>query len=79
MIRPESKYVDDGYRDMGMAEEGVREDFTNHLYNYFIQEGKEDLVTWIDSDTDQDSTIFYNNYKNILTRIMNNKNKAFEL
>lgn len=78
-IRPEAEFVDDGYRDMGMASDGVRETFTEHLYQYFIKEGKGHLITWVDSHSDSGSTVFYNNYKYILDKITDNRNKAFEL
>lgn len=83
MILPESEFIDDGYRDMGMAATGVRETFTQHLYQYFVKEQKEHLITWVKADdtkqSTDDTTVFYRNYQFILNKIYKNRDEAFKL
>lgn len=53
-IMPRSKYVDDGFRDMTMADQSIRDKFSNHMLKLFERFG--DKVIVLDSD---DAEHFY--------------------
>lgn len=78
VVLPKTKFVDDGYRDMGMAEDGVRDEFVKHLINYFNQEGKGNQLVIVDGNY-IDDTPYYANYQQIKDDIINNFNDEFIL
>lgn len=47
-IMPRGKYVDDGFRDMTMADQNIRDEFSNHMLNLFERFG--DKIVILDSD-----------------------------
>lgn len=49
-VLPTGEYVDDGFRDMTMADGTVREEFTQHLLALYKQEGLGDKIHYLDGD-----------------------------
>ena len=44
LIPPKSAYVNDGFRDMSMSSQDIRDDFTNHLIELLKRDGFEDKL-----------------------------------
>jgi len=58
LIPPKSAYVNDGFRDMSMASQDIRDDFTNHLIYLLERDGFKDQLLILDSD---ENTFFLDN------------------
>lgn len=58
LISPQSKYVDDGFRDMTMSEQSIRDKFTTSLINFM--KPFEDKMVILRSDNPE--TFFIDNY-----------------
>ncbi len=66
LIPPKSAYVNDGFRDMTMASQDIRDDFTKHLIDLLKKDGFEDKLLILDSDAD---TFFLENYEKTIEAI----------
>lgn len=66
LIPPKSAYVNDGFRDMTMASQDIRDNFTKHLIDLLKKDGFEDKLLILDSDTD---TFFLENYEKTIEAI----------
>lgn len=66
LIPPKSAYVNDGFRDMTMASQDIRDDFTKHLIGLLKKDGFEDKLLILDSDAD---TFFLENYEKTIEAI----------
>lgn len=66
LIPPKSAYVNDGFRDMTMASQDIRDDFTKHLINLLKKDGFDDKLLILDSDVD---TFFLENYEKTIEAI----------
>lgn len=66
LIPPKSAYVNDGFRDMTMASQDIRDDFTKHLIDLLKKDGFEDKLLILDSDID---TFFLENYEKTIEAI----------
>lgn len=64
LVAPKTEYVDDGFRDMTMADDSIRDAFTNHLIE--LMEPFKDKMVILDSNEDD---FFYTNYKRIVKEI----------
>lgn len=63
IIPPVTKYVDDQFRDMTMAEETIRWGFHEHLLTLFKRAGLEDKIVLLDVEmTEEDPQGFYSRY-----------------
>ena len=71
LIPPKSAYVNDGFRDMSMASQDIRDDFTNHLIHLLERDGFKDQLLILDSDVD---TFFLDNYKKTIKAIKDRLN-----
>ncbi|MGX7068948.1 AAA family ATPase [Gemella bergeri] len=71
LIPPKSAYVNDGFRDMTMASQDIRDGFTNHLIELLEQDGFKDKLLILDSDID---TFFLDNYKKTVKAIKDRLN-----
>ena len=71
LIPPKSAYVNDGFRDMSMASQDIRDDFTNHLIYLLERDGFKDQLLILDSDVD---TFFLDNYKKTIKAIKDRLN-----
>ncbi|AME09836.1 MULTISPECIES: AAA family ATPase [Gemella] len=71
LIPPKSAYVNDGFRDMTMASQDIRDGFTNHLIELLEQDGFKDKLLILDSDID---TFFIDNYKKTVKAIKDRLN-----
>ena len=66
LIPPKSAYVNDGFRDMSMSSQDIRDDFTNHLIELLKRDGFEDKLLILDSEPD---TFFIENYEKTIEAI----------
>ena len=66
LIPPKSVYVNDGFRDMSMSSQDIRDDFTNHLIELLKRDGFEDKLLILDSEPD---TFFIENYEKTIEAI----------
>ena len=66
LIPPKSVYVNDGFRDMSMASQDIRDDFTKHLIELLKRDGFEDKLLILDSDP---NTFFIENYEKTIEAI----------
>lgn len=66
LIPPKSAYVNDGFRDMSMASQDIRDDFTKHLIELLKRDGFEDKLLILDSDP---NTFFIENYEKTIEAI----------
>ena len=66
LILPKSAYVNDGFRDMSMSSQDIRDDFTNHLIELLKRDGFEDKLLILDSEPD---TFFIENYEKTIEAI----------
>lgn len=66
LIPPKTTYVDDGFRDMSMSEQSIREDFTNHLIHLLKRDGFEKELVILDSSKDN---FFEENYEKTIEAI----------
>ena len=66
LIPPKSAYVNDGFRDMSMSSQDIRDDFTNHLIELLKRDGFEDKLLILDSEPD---TFFLENYEKTIEAI----------
>ena len=66
LIPPKSAYVNDGFRDMTMASQDIRDDFTKHLIDLLKKDGFEDKLLILDSDAE---TFFLENYEKTIEAI----------
>ena len=66
LIPPKSAYVNDGFRDMSMSSQDIRDDFTNHLIELLKRDGFEDKLLILDSESD---TFFIENYEKTIEAI----------
>lgn len=66
LIPPKSAYVNDGFRDMSMASQDIRDDFTNHLIYLLERDGFKDQLLILDSD---ENTFFLDNYEKTIRAI----------
>lgn len=66
LIPPKSAYVNDGFRDMSMASQDIRDDFTKHLIELLKRDGFEDKLLILDSEPD---TFFIENYEKTIEAI----------
>lgn len=66
LIPPKSAYVNDGFRDLTMASQDIRDDFTKHLIDLLKKDGFEDKLLILDSDID---TFFLENYEKTIEAI----------
>ena len=66
LIPPKSAYVNDGFRDMSMSSQDIRDDFTNHLIDLLKRDGFEDKLLILDSEPD---TFFIENYEKTIEAI----------
>lgn len=64
LVPPKSTYVDDGFRDMGMSDQTIRDEFTNHLLE-LIEPFKDKLVI-LDSEPDN---FFIDNFNKVVETI----------
>lgn len=64
LVPPKSTYVDDGFRDMGMSDQTIRDEFTNHLLE-LIEPFKDKLVI-LDSDP---NNFFIDNFNKVVETI----------
>lgn len=63
IIPPVTKYVDDQFRDMTMAEETIRWGFHEHLLTLFKRAGLKDKIVLLDVEmTEEDPQGFYSRY-----------------
>ncbi len=62
LISPETEYVDDGFRDMTMSDQSIRDEFTQHLIELMKPfNDKLHILTY----TDRKQTFFAQNYQNV--------------
>lgn len=66
LIPPKSAYVNDGFRDLTMASQDIRDDFTKDLIDLLKKDGFEDKLLILDSDID---TFFLENYEKTIEAI----------
>ena len=66
LIPPKTTYVDDGFRDMSMSEQSIREDFTNHLIHLLKRDGFEKELVILDSSIEN---FFEENYEKTVEAI----------
>lgn len=66
LIPPKTTYVDDGFRDMSMSEQSIREDFTKHLIHLLKRDGFEKELVILDSSKDN---FFEENYEKTIEAI----------
>ena len=66
LIPPKSAYVNDGFRDMSMSSQDIRDDFTNHLIELLKRDGFEDKLLILDSEL---NTFFIENYEKTIEAI----------
>ena len=71
LIPPKSAYVNDGFRDMSMASQDIRDDFTNHLIYLLERDGFKEKLLILDSDVD---TFFLDNYQKTIQAIKDRLN-----
>ena len=71
LIPPKSAYVNDGFRDMSMASQDIRDDFTNHLIHLLERDGFKEKLLILDSDVD---TFFLDNYEKTIRAIKDRLN-----
>lgn len=63
LVPPYADYADDGFRDMGMADQQTRTEFTQHLLDLFAAVGLADKLVVLDSPlTAADPKGFYGRY-----------------
>ena len=60
LVKPTTKYVDDGFRDMTMSDQQIRDDFTEHLL---------ELITPFNDVLHIVDGTFYENYETIKTLV----------
>lgn len=58
LVKPNAKYVDDGFRDMTMADDAIRDAFTDHLLDLLSDTPFVDKLHVVDGD-------FYQNYQTV--------------
>lgn len=71
LIPPKSAYVNDGFRDMSMASQDIRDDFTNHLIYLLERDGFKEKLLILDSDVD---TFFLDNYQKTIQAVKDRLN-----
>lgn len=62
---PNSEYVDDGFRDMTMADQKIRDEFTKHMLDMFKEAGLGDKIVVLDNKED----MFIKNYRDAIKAI----------
>lgn len=58
-VMPRSKYVDDGFRDMSMADQTIRNEFSDHMLKLFKRFGDKVVIL----DTDDTEQFYIQNYE----------------
>lgn len=62
-VLPIGEYVDDGFRDLSMKDNTIREAFTKHLYDLLVAEGNKDKIVFLDGTyKNKTNDPYYNNY-----------------